>query len=110
MEIQNFTDEMDPTWYQMVLFLNSDIEQNPHRSDLFEACVIRAVSGRLQDDDDSSFSYPRHLDLTGRAMVGLNVIDVDWIQEFQIPTDELEKMHFKLKIYACDELNDYYNE
>ena len=100
---------MDPTWYQMELFINLYIEQNPYQSDLFEACVIREVSGTLLDNDDNPFSYSRKekLDLTGRAMVGLNVNDVDWLQLFEpIPREELEKMYFKMKIYACDDLDD----
>ena len=103
---------MDPTWYQMDLHLptwKTNMEQNSHHNDLFEACVIREVSGTLLDNDDNPFSYSRKekLDLTGRAMVGLNVNDVDWLQLFEpIPREELEKMYFKLKIYACDDLDD----
>ena len=96
---------MDPTWYQMELFINLYIEQNPYQSDLFEACVIREVSGTLLDNDDNPFSYPQKekVNLTGKAMVGLNVNDVDWLQLFEpIPREELEKMYFKMKIYACD--------
>ena len=82
-------------------------EQNTLHNDLFEACFIREVSGtNLQDNDDDPFSYPREekLNLTDRAMVGLNVNDVDWLQSFEpMPIKELEKMYFKLKIYACDE-------
>ena len=96
----------------MELFINLYIEQNPYQSDLFEACVIHEVSGTLLDNDDNPFSYPRNekLNLTGKAMVGLNVNDVDWLQSFYpkvlIPRQELEKMYFKLKIYACDDLDD----
>ena len=106
----NFTDRMDATWYQMDLSIpGANMEQNPHHNDLFEACVIREVSGTLLDNDDNPFSYPRKekLNLTGKAMVGLNVNDVDWLQLFDpIQRKELEKMFFKLKIYACHDLDD----
>ena len=103
--IHFFSDEMDPTWYQMELYISEHhIQQNPHQSNLFEACVIQEDSGTLLDNDDP-FSYSRKekLNLTGRAMVGLNVNDVDWLHLFDpIPREELEKMYFKMKIYACD--------
>ena len=105
-KIHFFSDEMDPTWYQMELYITDYyMQQNPHQSNLFEACVIQEVSGTLLDNDDP-FSYSRKekLNLTGRAMVGLNVNDVDWLQSFEpMPIEELEEMYFKLKIYACDE-------
>ena len=105
--------ESDTTWYDMYLSIGSrDIEQNPHHSELFEACVIRRVSGSLVDDDGWSFFIPqnsRELDLTGRALVGLNIKEVDWIQwSDPISTDELEELYFKLKIYACDDLEGEY--
>ena len=88
------------------------IQQNPHQSDLFEACFIQQVYGALLDDDGNSFSSSRkeELNLTGKAMVGLNVNDVDWLSTERypisdsIPRDELKNMHFKLKIYACDDM------
>ena len=98
---------MDPTWYQMELYITDYyMQQNPHQSNLFEACVIQEVFGSLLDNDDNSFWSPwkEKLNLTGRAMVGLNVNDVDWLQSFEpMPREELEEMYFKLKIYACDE-------
>ena len=101
--------ETDTTWYDMYLSIGSrDIEQNPHHSELFEACVIRRVSGSLVDDDGLSF-FTRELDLTGRALVGLNIKEVDWIQwSDPISTDELEELYFKMKIYACDDLESEY--
>ena len=109
-----FTDEIDPIWYQMNLYIIGwKTEQNTLHNDLFEACFIREVSGtNLQDNDDDPFSYPREekLNLTDRAMVGLNVNDVDWLQSFDpkesIPRQELEKMFFRLKIYACHDSDD----
>ena len=57
-----------------------------------------------EDSDPFSSSRKEELNLTGKAMVGLNVNDVDWLQSFEpMPREELEKMYFKLKIYACDE-------
>jgi len=101
---------MDPTWYQMELFIKEHyIQQNPHESDLFEACVIREVYGTNLLEPSWS-SQEQQLNLTDRAMVGLNVNDVDWLESFRpkgwLPRQELEKMYFKLKIYACDDLDD----
>ena len=86
------------------------IQQNLHQIDLFEACFIQKISGELLEDDDSdpfSSSRKEKLNLTGNAMVGLNVNDIDWLSSERsdsIPRDELENMHFKLKIYACDDM------
>ena len=93
-------------WFGMYLSIGwVDIEKSPYHSDLFEACVIRKVFGTIPNDYDP-FLSPEEvlLNLTGRAMVGLNINDVEWIQVLDpIPTDELEEMYFKLKIFACDD-------
>ena len=110
MSLKEENDKVDPIWYQMYLSIGfMEVEQNSYQSDLFEACVIRKVSGILLDDY-WGFSSPKPLDFTGRAMVGLNVNDVDWLSTERypisdsIPRDELKNMHFKLKIYACDDM------
>ena len=70
-------DKIDPIWYQMYLSIGfMEVEPNSYQSDLFEACVIRKVSGILLDDY-WGFSSPKPHDFTGRAIVGLNVNDVE---------------------------------
>ena len=67
--------KIDPIWYQMYLSIGfMDVEQNSYQSDLFEACVIRKTSGILLDDH---WGISKTLDFTGRAIVGLNVNDVE---------------------------------
>ena len=95
-------------WYEMYLSIGwIDIEKSPYHSDLFEVCVIRKAFGKLSNSPYSSFVFSSKevlLNLTGKAMVGLNINDVEWIQWLDpIPTDELEEMYFKLKIFACDD-------
>ena len=104
---------MNATWYEMYLAIGMlDIKEHPQHGDLFNACVIREASGiLLGKDNDNPFDQPKEekLNFTGRAMVGLNVNGVDWLQltspDDPIPTPELEEMYFKLKIYACDDLD-----
>ena len=75
MSLKEENDKVDPIWYQMYLSIGfMDVEQNSYQSDLFEACVIRKVSGILLDD---YWGFPKTLDFTDRAIVGLNVNDVE---------------------------------
>ena len=108
MDRQNFfgSDSEMVQWFGMYLSIGwVDIEKSPYHSDLFEACVIRKVFGKIPDAYGSfSSSLQVLLNLTGRAMVGLNINDVEWIQVLDpMPSDELEEMYFKLKIFACDD-------
>ena len=77
----NKYDKVDPIWYQMYLSIGfMDVEQNSYQRDLFEACVIREVSGSLLDDHRYNLFGSRSretLDFTGRAIVGLNVNEVE---------------------------------
>ena len=75
MSLKKEDHKVDPIWYQMYLSIGfMEVEQNSYESDLFGACVIREVSGSLLDD---YCGYPKPLDSTGRAIVGLNVNDVE---------------------------------
>ena len=75
MSLKKEDDKVDPIWYQMYLSIGfMEVEQNSYESDLFGACVIREVSGSLLDD---YCGYSKTLDFTGRAIVGLNVNDVE---------------------------------
>ena len=75
MSLKEENDKVDPIWYQMYLSIGfMDVEQNSYQSDLFGACVIRKVSGSLLDH---YFSHQLSLDFTGRAIVGLNINDVE---------------------------------
>ena len=64
--------------------------------------------------DENLFHEPKNekLNFTGRAMVGLTVNEVEWLQltseEEKIPETELEEMYYKMKIYACDDLDAEY--
>ena len=88
-----------------------DAVQHPHYIDLFNACVIRAATGFLLDsENENKYTRPveKKLNFTGKAMVGINVNNVEWLQWSSSPSDkipqaELEEMHFKMKIYACDD-------
>ena len=102
-------DQVKPRWYQMVYdphWLFGD--QSPHHSDLYEDCSIEEAEGVELDADDEDDSLrmmrltgtwspyrssSRKLNLTGRAIVGINVQDVNLYEE----------SHFKFKIYACDQ-------
>ena len=110
MENQNnsWSEPEDPQWFDMGLSIGpAEVEQNPYHSDLLEACVIRRVSGKVVDGYGwNPYGLPSlELNVTGRALVGLNIYDV---QQWSILTDELEKLYFKLKIYACDDLEAEY--
>lgn len=105
---------VNATWYQMYIAVaEPQVEKHPHHGDLFEACVIREAAGVLLDKKpENEFAPPPNekLNFTGRAMVGLIVNEVEWIQwqNEVIPEAELEEMYYKLKIYACDDLDATY--
>ena len=90
-----------------IIIPDRHIRQSASHNDLFEACVIRKASGK-----DLDSGWEKTMDLTGQAMVGLNVNEVDWIDWIYgpinnfgpIPKSEFEEMYFKLKIYACDDI------
>ena len=108
--------KVNATWYQMNIFVaEHNLEKHVHHSELFEACVIREASGKLLDDpneDQFSPNKDEKLNFTGRAMVGLTVNQVEWLQYTTggelIPEAELEEMYYKMKIYACDDLDATY--
>ena len=93
-------DQVSPRWYQIVYDPPwiSSLYKSPHHSDLFEDCSIEEAEGVELDADSSPYrSYSRKVNLTGRAIVGINVHDVDLYRS------EDEESHFKFKIYACDQ-------
>ena len=110
--------KVNATWYQMIFFVpEHHLEKHAHHRDLYKACVIREATGELLDDpkaDENLFHEPKNekLNFTGRAMVGLTVNEVEWLQltseEEKIPETELEEMYYKMKIYACDDLDAEY--
>ena len=108
--------KVNATWYQMNIFVaEHNLEKHIHHSELFEACVIREATGELLDDpNENEFGRApsEKLNFTGRAMVGLIVNQVEWLQyttgEELIPEAELEDMYYKMKIYACDDLDATY--
>lgn len=100
-------DEVNPKWYQMELFIGeSFLGKSASHDDLFEACVIREAFGQLIDNF-FWWNGDLKLNLTDQALVGLIVNEIDWFQlttwDDPIPKTELEDMHFKLKIFACDD-------
>ena len=103
--------KVDATWYQMNIFVPEHyLEKHVHHSELFEACVIREAIGELLDDPNENLIGSKRiekLNFNGRAMVGLTVNQVEWLQlttgEELIPDAELEEMYYKMKIYACND-------
>ena len=111
-------DQVKPRWFQIVYDPRWLSEQSPHHSDLYEECAIKEAEGVELDADDKVDtvnrpfwlnytglpevtrygyrSYSRKVNLAGRAIVGINVHDVD------ISRSE-EEGHLKFKIYACDQ-------
>ena len=94
---------MDPVWYQMYINMGFvGIEKSPYHDDFFQSCVIRKASGILADTDEK-WPKTEKINFDDKAMIGLNVNELKWLQ-FGDPIDEeeLNQMYFKLKIYACD--------
>ena len=89
-----------------------DGDQSPHHDYLYEDCIIKEARGVELDNDDKDDSlsvttsrygwygdsnYGEDMNLTGRAIVGINVNDVDLYRSGD------DENHFKFKIYACDQ-------
>ena len=100
-------DEVSPEWYQMNIAIGQPyMEKSASHNDLFEACVIREATGETIDTYYSFYSFRKKMDLTDQALVGLVVNEIEWLPltlNDPIPETELAKMHFKLKIFACDD-------
>ena len=100
-------DEVNPEWYQMDIAIGQPyMKKSSSHNDLFEACVIREATGETIDTYYSFYSFRKKMDLTDQALVGLVVNEIEWLPltlNDPIPETELAKMHFKLKIFACDD-------
>ena len=95
---------MEPAkWYQMYIAMGfTEKDKSQYHKDFFSSCVIREAIGTLLDTD-AKWPKTEKINFDDKAIVGLNVNEVKWLQ-FDNPIDEqeLETMYFKLKIYACD--------
>ena len=91
---------------------NVDIERSPyhdnHHYDLFQACVIREAYGTLISSTDNNIRLdPEKLNFTDKAIVGINVSEINWNQsEEPLTESEFAALHFQLKIYECDNFED----
>ena len=91
---------------------NVDIERSPyhdnHHNDLFQACVIREAYGTLiSSTDDNVRLDPEKLNFTDKAIVGIDVNEINWNEsEEPLTESEFEELHFQLKIYACEDIEE----